>query len=171
MSQPFDSRVGAYALITRDDHLLLTHWNPRHPDFEGAWTLPGGGMEPGEQPEQTMLREVFEETGYRVASDGLVGVHSYWMSPEQRLDPTTRGNHACRVLYTAHVTGGELAVEQDGSSDDAAWFPLAEVGALQRLDLVDQGLRLAGLERYVLDQTPPAEVAEQDVSTEPGHDR
>ena len=46
MSKPFDSRVGAYALITRDEHVLLTHWNPRHPGFDGAWTLPGGGMEP-----------------------------------------------------------------------------------------------------------------------------
>ena len=172
MSQPFDSRVGAYALITRDEHLLLTHWNPRHPNFEGAWTLPGGGMEPGEQPEETMVREVFEETGFHVASDGLVGVHSYWMSAEQRLDPTTRGNHACRVLYTAHITGGDLAVEQDGSSDDAAWVPFSQLGSIKRLDLVDQGLRLAGLSDVVdAAATPPENVAEQDVSTEPGGDR
>ena len=129
-------------------------------------------MEPGEQPEETMLREVYEETGYRAVSDGLVGVHSYWMSPEQRLDSTTRGNHACRVLYTAHVTGGELAVEQDGSSDDAAWVPFARLGSLKRLDLVDQGLRLAGLTDVVdAAATPPERVAEQDVSTEPGGDR
>ena len=171
MSQPFDSRVGAYALIIRDDRLLLTHWNPRHPDFQGAWTLPGGGMEPREQPEQTMVREVLEETGYHVVAGELLGVHSYWMDPEQRLEPTTRGNHACRVLYTARITGGELAVEQDGSSDDAAWFPLAEVGALRRLDLVDQGLRLAGLEQRTPGQTPPEALAEQDVSTEPGHEQ
>ncbi|MBN6812193.1 MULTISPECIES: NUDIX hydrolase [Kocuria] len=172
MSKPFDSRVGAYALITRDEHVLLTHWNPRHPGFDGAWTLPGGGMEPGEQPEQTMIREVFEETGFHVESDGLVGVHSYWMTPEQRLDGQPRGNHACRVLYTAHVTGGELAVEQNGSSDDAAWFPIARIDSLKRLDLVDQGLRLSGLTSAVADpDTPPEDIPEQDVATEPGRDR
>ena len=172
MSQPFDSRVGAYALIIRDEHILLTHWNPRHPGFEGAWTLPGGGMEPGEQPEQTMIREVFEETGFHVQSDGLMGVHSYWMTPEQRLDGQPRSNHACRVLYTAHVTGGELGVEQDGSSDDAAWFPLARIGSVKRLDLVDQGLRLAGITGPVGNPgTPPEDVVEQDVATEPGRDR
>lgn len=115
-----------------------------------------------------MVREVFEETGFHVASDGLVGVHSYWMSAEQRLDPTTRGNHACRVLYTAHITGGDLAVEQDGSSDDAAWVPFSQLGSIKRLDLVDQGLRLAGLSDVVdAAATPPENVAEQDVSTEP----
>lgn len=169
MTQPFDSRVGAYALIIRDEQLLLTHWNPRHPGFEGAWTLPGGGMEPGEQPAETMVREVFEETGFHVDSDGLVDVHSYWMTPEQRLDGQDRGNHAFRVIYTAHVTGGEMAVEQDGSSDDVAWIPLAEVGSTPRLDLVDQALRLAGLsDRLGAVRTPTESIAEQDVSTEPG---
>lgn len=169
MTQPFDSRVGAYALIIRDEQLLLTHWNPRHPGFEGAWTLPGGGMEPGEQPEQTMVREVFEETGFHVNSDGLVNVHSYWMSPEQRLDGQQRGNHACRVIYRAHITGGELAVEENGSSDDVAWIPLTQIGRTKRLDLVDQALRLAGLAGQVEGApTPPETVAEQDVSTEPG---
>lgn len=169
MTQPFDSRVGAYALIIRDEQLLLTQWNPRHPGFEGAWTLPGGGMEPGEQPAETMVREVFEETGFRVDSDGLVDVHSYWMTPEQRLDGQDRGNHAFRVIYTAHVTGGEMAVEQDGSSDDVAWIPLAEVGSTPRLDLVDQALRLAGLsDRLGAVRTPTESIAEQDVSTEPG---
>ena len=31
-----------------------------------AWSFPKGRMEPGETPEQTALREVFEETGYRI---------------------------------------------------------------------------------------------------------
>ena len=30
---------------------------------EGVWALPKGNLDPGEQPEQTALREVFEETG------------------------------------------------------------------------------------------------------------
>ena len=32
---------------------------------EGVWALPKGNLDPGERPEQTAVREVFEETGVR----------------------------------------------------------------------------------------------------------
>ena len=43
--------------------------------------------------------------------------------------------------------GGELRFETDGSTDMAAWFPVAEVGALDRVQLVDVGLAAANLVR------------------------
>jgi len=41
-----------------------------------TWTLPGGRMERGETPTQTLEREVREETGYLVKTDQLIGVYS-----------------------------------------------------------------------------------------------
>ncbi len=111
-----------------------------------------------------MLREVLEETGYTVETDSMLGVHSRWMAPGERLDGNPREYHACRVLYTAHVVGGDLAVEEYGSSDDTKWFPLVELDELDRLDLVDQALRLAGLGTWVdRPEEQPSPVAEQDV--------
>ena len=40
------------------------------------------------------------------------------------------------------VIGGRLRNEVDGSTDEARWFPLSEVPALARVDLVDIGLRM-----------------------------
>lgn len=40
------------------------------------WSLPGGAIEPGETPEETAIRETFEETGLRVAIDHLIGTYS-----------------------------------------------------------------------------------------------
>ncbi len=41
--------------------------------------------------------------------------------------------------------GRALAHEVDGSADEAAWIPLADVDALDRVGLVDVARRLAGL--------------------------
>ncbi|MER5492157.1 NUDIX hydrolase [Streptomyces sp. LE64] len=133
-------RVAAYAVCVHDDRLLLARWVAR--DGTRSWMLPGGGMEHGEDPYDTVVREVTEETGYTVAPRALLGVDSY-RNPR---DPRPLGRHAdfhaLRVLYTAEVTGGELRDEVGGSTDRAAWYPLAEVPELTRAPLVDHALRL-----------------------------
>ncbi|WP_197510630.1 NUDIX hydrolase [Tessaracoccus coleopterorum] len=73
----YDTRVGAYALIFDGDSVLLTWWNGQgRPDW-ASWTLPGGGVELGEQVEGAVIREVFEETGFRVELDDYLTTHSW----------------------------------------------------------------------------------------------
>ena len=67
-------RVSAYALVRRDDALLLTRNSVRGPR-PGAWTLPGGGVGHGETPAAAVAREVTEETGLAATVGPLLGVH------------------------------------------------------------------------------------------------
>ncbi|MDR7188095.1 ADP-ribose pyrophosphatase YjhB (NUDIX family) [Microbacterium sp. BE35] len=145
-----DLRVAAYAVIVDDhDRILLAHWNEGR---RAAWTMPGGGLEPGEDPESAARREVREETGYRVEIDGLLGIHSRVIPPGRRLKPgADLPLHTLRIVYRARITGGRLRNETDGSTDRAEWFALPEVRALQRVKLVDIALDMAGIE------VPPAD--------------
>ncbi|WP_449407112.1 NUDIX hydrolase [Microbacterium maritypicum] len=138
-----DMRVAAYAVVTDDGgRLLLARW------IEGrrvAWTMPGGGLEPGEDPQAAVRRELREETGYSVKVGELLGIHSRVIPASQRVHEADQPLHTLRIVYRATVTGGRLQYETDGSTDMAAWFPLASVAELQRVKLVDISLRMAGL--------------------------
>lgn len=127
-------RVGAYAILTRDDHLLLSRFIDGDARF---WTLPGGGLDHGEDPVDAVVREVTEETGYVCEVDALLGVDSMTYARQPTDDV-----HGVRVVYEAHVVGGELRHEVDGSTDRAQWFAFTEVPQLTRYSLVDRGLEL-----------------------------
>ncbi len=137
-------RVAAYAVIVDEhDRVLLAHWTEGR---RAAWTMPGGGLEEGEEPERAARREVREETGYRVAIEELLGIHSRVIPPSRRLkEGAAVPLHTLRIVYRARITGGRLRHEKNGSTDRAEWFPLAEVRGLQRVKLVEIALEMAGV--------------------------
>ena len=139
----YDTRLASYAVITREQdgvtEVLLAFWN------EGRWTLPGGGVELAETVEEGCVREVFEETGFHVELDGLLGIETDVIPAERRLGDHrgARPMKAVRVIFAAHVVGGELTHEIGGTTNEARWVPLTDVTGLPRVAMVDAALRLA----------------------------
>ncbi len=141
-------RVAAYAVVLRgpedDRQVLLTRLSARaaHP---GRWTLPGGGIDHGEHPAVALAREVEEECGLTCEVGALVGVHDTHFSgsaPSGRLEDY----HGIHLLHAATVGEGEPAVrEVDGTTDAAAWVPVADVraGRVEVLDVVTYALEAA----------------------------
>lgn len=131
-------RVGAYALVVDEGRLLMSQLSDRVRGVAGLWSLPGGGVDPGEEPIRAVVREVHEEAGQHVLVDDLVQVQSqHWVDAD-----AARGEHedfhAVRLVYRAHCPRPTAArvIEIDGSTGDAAWVPLEEVGDLAQVGMV-----------------------------------
>ena len=138
MTDSDTTRIAAYGLVLQEEGILLCRIAPRVAEWAGFWTLPGGGIEFGEDPEEAMVREVQEETGLRVRSGGIAGVDSLVV-------PNGGGaTHSLRIIYFAEVVGGALRNEVDGSTDLCAWHDLHAVQSLPIVGLVKRGLDLAG---------------------------
>lgn len=131
-------RVAAYGICVEEGRILLARfiWG-RTPQ----WTLPGGGLEHGEDPVDGALRELTEETGYTGRVVRLLGVHSLHI-PERDWGGEIVDHQSLRIIYEVERTGGELRYEVDNSTDRAEWFPLEDVPALERVPLVDVGLEM-----------------------------
>ena len=139
MSPQFDTRPAAYAVIVKEERILLAYWKQ---DGKEGWTLPGGGLDLAEHPVDGCRREVFEETGYEARIDRMLGIDVGHRPGDVRPDGSVRDFQALRLVYEATVVGGELTHEVDGSTTHAAWVPLDDVGKLNRVSLVDTALRL-----------------------------
>lgn len=139
-----DLRVAAYAIVERRGKILLTHWRRGHMH---GWTLPGGGIESGEDPRDAVVREVMEETGLEARVGKLLGVDSRVLVREEVADGKDPELHTIRIVYRASVKDGPLRHEVGGSSDEARWVSIKDLRSLRTLSLVQTGLRMAGINR------------------------
>jgi 8-oxo-dGTP diphosphatase len=57
--------VAAVALLDADNRVLIAQ-RPEGKQLAGLWEFPGGKVEPGERPEETLIRELDEELGIAV---------------------------------------------------------------------------------------------------------
>jgi 8-oxo-dGTP diphosphatase len=134
--------VAAYALCRDGDgRVLLCRIGPGY-DATGKWTLPGGGLEFGEDPAVGVLRELAEETGLHGEVASLALIHSGTGGPVVERERRYGPYHAIRIVYRARITGGELRDEADGSTDAARWFSLTEA---RDLPLVEMAKAAVGL--------------------------
>ena len=135
------TRVAAYALCVENDALLLVRVASGYPDT-GMWTLPGGGVDFGEDPAAAALRELHEESGLEGELQGLAFVNS--VTGANEITPGPDRYHGVRIVYNARVTGGELRDEVEESTDKAEWIPLTDVRSRRIADLVEAALDYLG---------------------------
>jgi ADP-ribose pyrophosphatase YjhB (NUDIX family) len=118
-------RIAAYGVV-RDDagRLLLARASPAL-TLRGRWFLPGGGVQHGEQPAESLRREIEEESGLTVTLGPLLDVLS-----DVRTIPDGTSLHTVRLVYRVASWEGTLRPEADGTTDAVAWFTPDELHEL-----------------------------------------
>lgn len=125
---PKRQRVAAYAVILREGDILLSRLAERITADE-LWTLPGGGLDHGEDPRDAVIREVHEETGLDAVVGETARVYSAHLPAAWR-DGSRVDAHALRIVYDGWVpldAPEPRVVEVGGSTMAAAWHPVDAV--------------------------------------------
>lgn len=92
---------------------------------DGSWTLPGGIIDPAEQPADAAVREVFEETGIIAVPEVLTSI-----GVSHRLTyPNGDQVQYLEYCFRCRVAGGEATVH-DGELSEVAWHPLDRLPVL-----------------------------------------
>ena len=149
MEHPRRQRIGAYALLTRqgdgETEVLLTRMSART-RIAGRWTLPGGGIDHGEDPREAVVREVHEETGLYVDAGRVLDVHAtHFVGARQ--DGLVEDYHGIHIIFEAAIrpesANADLQViEHDSSTEESRWMLVSEARTLDLLSAARHALEL-----------------------------
>jgi ADP-ribose pyrophosphatase YjhB (NUDIX family) len=123
-----DPKVGVGVLVMEAGKLLLVK-RVMAPEI-GKWSIPAGYVDAGEDPRETAVREVLEETNLAVEIGRLVDVYF-------NREAATQGGASIFILYEATLLGGSLKAGDDAAA--AQFFgrdELPELAFTSTLDVV-----------------------------------
>ena len=105
--------------LKHDGRTLMIHRNKKPGDIHaGKWNGLGGKFEPGESPEECVIREVREESGLEIAAPRLHGLVMF---------PAFKGQDWYVFVFSASQFSGELI---DSAEGELRWIPDAELESL-----------------------------------------
>lgn len=108
--EKYTERPCAYALVFNGRGQMLTVWS------RGVYHLVGGGINDHENPEQAVIREAREETGYDIRVLEFIGKANQFF-PQTDIGPLNK----VAVFYKAEVVRGDLAVVTE-TSQEVCWI-------------------------------------------------
>jgi 8-oxo-dGTP pyrophosphatase MutT (NUDIX family) len=90
------------------------------------WDIPGGHIEPGEEPEETMRREVLEETGVVVRALGLIGYQHIHLEEQAPAGYRYPAPDSYQVFFLAEPISGSIGGEP-GRDPSALFWKIDDV--------------------------------------------
>ncbi len=124
-------RCASKAIIIENEAVLLNRC--KREDGCVYYDLPGGGQKPYESMEQTLLREVKEETGYEIRVDRFVGLAEEINMNAELREKYPEYTHRILHIFTASLTGEKIdtPTEKDLHMEASVWVTFDEIDNLQ----------------------------------------
>jgi len=95
-------------------------------EYKGGWEFPGGKIEPGETPQEALIREIMEELDTEISVDSLVETVEY----------DYPGFHLSMDCFWCSVVKGDLVLKE---AEDAKWLSADELDSVVWLP-ADEGI-------------------------------
>lgn len=111
--------VVACALVDDDGRVLIAK-RPEGRDLAGLWEFPGGKVDPGERPEEALIRELAEELGIDVTESCL--------APLTFASHTYERFHLLMPLYVCRQWNGEIEARE---GQELAWVRPNRLGPIE----------------------------------------
>lgn len=132
----------AGCVVVRDGRVLLL-WRHRFITGSWGWEIPGGKIDPGEDPAAAAARETEEETGWRPGP----------LTALLRVEPTPGLSDSVHHVYYADAAARTGQPVDDYESDRVSWLPCSEVPALIDRGQISSGTTIAAL-LYTITTSP-----------------
>ena len=102
-------KVDVRGVVFRDGKILLIKER-----LDDRWSLPGGWADPGQSPSESVVREIFEESGYETQACRLLAVYDRSKHPHEPPSPF----HIYKLFFLCEIIGGSAKTSYETTGVD-----------------------------------------------------
>lgn len=124
-------KIAAHGFIKNKEKYLVTRRSLLNDYKPGEWDLPGGTIEFGEDPLDTLAREIYEETKLKVKIKKPLHIYSFLSGPNR---------HQLQIVYECEYRSGKVKLNPD-EHDEFVWATLRQIAKLPKIAFLDNFLK------------------------------
>ncbi len=102
-------KVDVRGAVFRDNRILLVKEK-----VDNKWTLPGGWADPCNSPSESVVREIYEESGFETQAQKLLAIYDRSKHPHKPLIPF----HIYKLFFLCEITGGLIQTSHETTAVD-----------------------------------------------------